>query len=143
MNRNLISGLHFEFEMAELLRDEGFWVLRIPQNHGGQQPADLVVAKSTYHALIDCKVVSNGRFVLSRIEDNQHYSMEKFREATGEPGWFAILMPNKEIRMLDMLTVQELEASGRQSLSPVALTDERYTRSLDDWLRRVEEGWCE
>ena len=133
---NIANGSRFEREMMKVLSGDGFWVLRIPQNAGGQQPADLIAVKGRYHALIDCKVISGGRFPFERVEDNQWSSMGRFREIGGEVGWFALQLPDGKIRMLDLDTIKALEEVGKKSLS---LKDMDFTWSLKDWLERADD----
>lgn len=139
---NVSSGSRFERLMGGILSEHGFWVLIVPKNAGGQQPADLVAVKRRYHALIDCKVLSTHRFPFERIEDNQHSAMEKFREIGGEVGWFAILLPDGAIRMLDLDTVHYLEHTGKHSLNERELTGARYTCALSEWTEMVS-ALCE
>ena len=139
MPTNVLIGSRFEAEMSRMLADDGFWVLRVPQNAGGQQPADLVAVKGRYHALIDCKVLSGDRFPFDRVEDNQYYAMERFRVIGGEVGWFAIRLPDGTIRMLDLETVKNLQRTHKQSLSLKELQDMQYTWSLLDWRERVRD----
>lgn len=139
MTSNLANGSRFERFMAKLLADKGFWALIVPRNAGGQQPADILAVKGRYHALIDCKVVSGDRFTFDRIEDNQYYSMDRFKEIGGEVGWFAILLPDGGVRMLTIDMVESLEGIGKHSLSVRELRDMQYTWSLMDWVERVDD----
>lgn len=136
MASNLAAGSKFERLLAGILSSDGFWVLRIPQNAGGQQPADLIAIKGRYHALIDCKVVSGDRFNLDRIEDNQYNAMTKFRDIGGEVGWFAILMPDGSIHMLDLDTVNAMDGQRKRSLNLRELYD---LMTLLDWRERVND----
>ena len=139
MPSNLAAGSLFERQMAKMLADDGFWALVVPRNAGGQQPADILAVKGKYHVLIDCKVVSGDRFPFDRVEDNQHYAMGKFFEIGGEVGWFALLLPDGEVRMLDLETVELLEDDDKKSLSVKDLKDSYYTRSFQDWRERVND----
>lgn len=71
---NKTLGNHFEGELCELLAENGFWAHNLAQNQAGQ-PADVIAVKNDVAILIDCKVCSNDRFSLSRIEDNQEMAM--------------------------------------------------------------------
>jgi Holliday junction resolvase len=82
-------GNHFEAELCETLADEGFWCHNLAQNSDGQ-PADVIAVKDGQAYLIDCKVCSRGRFQFDRIEDNQRYSMELWRECGNGEGLFAL-----------------------------------------------------
>lgn len=88
MNNKKI-GNEFENELAELLDEKGFWVHLLNQNKSGQ-PADMIAAINGKAFLIDAKVCSRNTFDLTRIEDNQHTSMQKWRECGNGTGWFAL-----------------------------------------------------
>jgi len=136
MAPNITEGNRFERVMAEILSAKGFWVLRIPQNAGGQQPADLIAVKGRYHALIDCKVVSGDRFAFDRIEDNQHYAMGRFAQIGEETGWFAIRMPDGGVRMLDMESIEAIEENGQRSMN---LKELSTVMGLEEWTKRANE----
>ena len=135
---NVMAGYRFEMELCEMLRENGFWALRITPGAAGQQPADIIAVKKNYHALIDCKLVSvaNG-FRFSRVEDNQRTSMTIFKEKCGEQGWFAIRLPDSNIRMLGLDTIEELEKKGRASLSIADLMECSIT--WKEWLTWVTQ----
>ena len=136
---NVTAGNRFEWEFADTLGGNGFWVLRIPQNAGGQQPADLIAVKGRYHALIDCKVVSGDRFAFDRIEDNQHYAMERFQAIAGEPGWIAIQLPDREVVMLRLHEADDLAAQGQKSLSVKDMKNGNRVWTLARWLERAAD----
>ena len=75
INRKI--GNSFETEFCELLFQYGFWCHNMAQNAAGQ-PADIIAVKGKTAYLIDCKVCSNNRFPLSRVEENQHFAMETY-----------------------------------------------------------------
>lgn len=78
---NKTMGNHFEEELCELLAEQGFWAHNLAQNQVGQ-PADVLAVRDNIAVLIDCKVCSNNRFPLSRIEPNQEAAMTMW-EAQG------------------------------------------------------------
>ena len=78
---NKTMGNHFEEELCELLAEQGFWAHNLAQNQVGQ-PADVLAVRDNIAILIDCKVCSNNRFPLSRIEPNQEAAMTMW-EAQG------------------------------------------------------------
>lgn len=137
---NIVIGSKFEREFCKLLVQHGFYSLRIPKNAGGQQPADVLAVKGRYHALIDCKVISSLKqgFDFRRVEDNQRTAMKLFAQKAGEGGWFAICMPNQEIRMLPLTAIEMIEAHGKKSMSLADLFSDRNTWSFEDWLWRAE-----
>lgn len=74
MATNRKIGNSFETEFCELLFQHGFWCHNMAQNAAGQ-PADVIAVKGKTAYLIDCKVCSNNRFHLSRVEENQHFAI--------------------------------------------------------------------
>ena len=71
---NKQAGNDFEKEFCEILSKDGFWAHFMGGNRNGQ-PADIIAVRSKKAYLIDAKDCKNDRFVLSRIEDNQHMAM--------------------------------------------------------------------
>lgn len=78
MATNKKLGNTFEAELCEILFKHGFWSHNLAQNAAGQ-PADVIAVKHKTPYLIDCKVCSRGKFPLSRVEENQHLSMELWK----------------------------------------------------------------
>jgi Holliday junction resolvase len=85
MKTNKKLGNDFEAEFCEILFENGFWAHNMAQNAAGQ-PADVIAVRNEKSYIIDCKVCSNGRFPLSRIEDNQHLSMKLWEESGNHTG---------------------------------------------------------
>lgn len=120
VNRKI--GNTFEREFCELLFSNGYWVHNLAQNSAGQ-PADVIAVKNAKAYLIDCKVCSNDKFTLSRIETNQELSMDTWQKCGNGIGWFAFLI-GKEIYMISkasidfykgqksMLTKEEIKRMG-------------------------------
>ena len=133
---NSAIGSSFERQFCDLLAEEGFWVHLMAKNRAGQQPADIIAVKGNYHTLIDCKVISTARqnFPFSRVEDNQRYAMKLFDHCALSTCWFALLLPDKRIRMLSYSTVTACESDGLKGLSGKDI--EYHTFSFDTWL-----GW--
>lgn len=77
-----MTGTEFENLMAEILwkQSVGYWTLVIPKNKRGAQPFDLIAIGRVSMYAADCKVCSQPRFPLSRIEDNQWLAMEALRQ---------------------------------------------------------------
>lgn len=86
---NKTMGNHFEEELCELLAEQGFWAHNLAQNQVGQ-PADVLAVRDNIAVLIDCKVCSNNRFPLSRIEPNQEAAMTMWEAQGNEHCYFAI-----------------------------------------------------
>ena len=99
MSGNRTLGNSFENHLAERLHENGFWVHLLKQSQAGQ-PADIICVKNNHAALIDCKVCSDGRFDTHRIETNQTGSMKAWRQAGNIDWWFAIELPDGDIRMI-------------------------------------------
>ena len=77
---NKKTGSRFEYEVADRLREMGWWVHLLTQNSAGQ-PADLIAVQNNRAVLIDCKVCQNNRFRLDRIEPNQESAFKAWRWA--------------------------------------------------------------
>lgn len=82
-------GNSFEAEFCDILAEHGFWVHLLSQNAAGQ-PADVLAVKDGDAYLIDCKVCSQGKFLFSRIEDNQELAMELWHDCGNGDGLFAL-----------------------------------------------------
>lgn len=107
-------GNDFEKQFCQLLSDNDFWVHNLSQNSAGQ-PADVIAVKNSKAFLIDCKVCSKTkRFPLSRVEENQHFAMERWKECGNGEGQFAILMIN-EIFMISHDIIQEFSTRTNKS----------------------------
>jgi Holliday junction resolvase len=103
---NRKSGTRFENEFCEILYAHGFWVHNLMQNAAGQ-PADVVAVKNGKPYLIDCKVCSHNKFPLSRVEENQHFAMEIWKECGNGEGWFALKIED-DIFMIPHFTMVSL-----------------------------------
>ena len=123
-------GNQFEAEFAEILANEGFWVHLLAQNAAGQ-PADVIAVKDGEAYLIDCKVCSNGKFPFTRIEDNQEWAMELWRDSGNDNGWFALKFDN-DVYMVDMAAMKT--ARTHHSAMTPELADMLYGWTLDEWL---------
>ena len=123
-------GNKFEAEFAEILANEGFWVHLLAQNAAGQ-PADVIAVKDGEAYLIDCKVCSNGKFPFTRIEDNQEWAMELWRDSGNDNGWFALKFGN-DVYMVDMAAMKA--ARIHHSAMTPQLADMVYGWTLDEWL---------
>ena len=88
---NKQAGTLFERVFAEQLHKKGYWVHRIQDNKNGQ-PFDIRACKNNVPYVFDCKVCSGDGFPLSRIEDNQEYSMELFIQTGNRHAYFAIFL---------------------------------------------------
>lgn len=133
-NINKKVGNDFEAEFCEMLASEGFWAHNMAQKAAGQ-PADVIAVKGKKALLIDCKVCTrkNG-FVLSRVEENQHLSMELWRECGNGEGWFAIKTNEGVIFMLTHLSIKAL------SINKTVATNEdlaEYGCEYRKWVKKI------
>lgn len=126
---NMKEANAFEERMTKILGEHGFWASIFPKANDGSQPADIIALNRTYSHLIDAKVCSNGRFVFSRMEDNQLHAMKTFEEKCGGHGWFALLFPEDRIYMVPYRALVELQIMGDKSMSKVP-----EDLSLEKWL---------
>ena len=115
---NIKDGTRFENQLCKMLAKQGYWVHRIAQNAGGQQPADIIALRDGQAVLIDCKVCKNDRFPLSRIEDNQWYAMNRF---CGERGqcYFALLASDGCIYFLNYYNAVCAEREGIKTIANI------------------------
>ena len=134
---NIKEGIAFEREFCELLGSRGFWVHRLSQNAAGQQPADVIAIKDGYHTLIDCKLCStkNG-FRFSRAEDNQRNAMALFEKRGWHSCWFALKLPDGQIRMLKHSWIPVYEKLGWKGISPTDM--ESLTMTFEQWLEQIK-----
>ena len=130
MNKKL--GNDFEKELCEMLSEWGYWCHNMAQNAAGQ-PADVIAVKNKTAYLIDCKVCSHNRFPLSRVEENQHFAMELWKQCGNGEGWFALKV-NDEIIMIPHFSMVTLSYEK----SALNLTDFReYGMPLVRWLENA------
>lgn len=66
-----MTGSEFEQRACELFASRGFWALNIPKNKFGAQPFDVIAIKDSEIWAVDCKVCSEPRLSLARVETNQ------------------------------------------------------------------------
>ena len=122
-------GNRFEAELCDILAEEGFWCHNLAQNSAGQ-PADVIAVKEGEAYLIDCKVCTLGKFLFSRIEDNQESAMELWRGCGNGLGWFALKF-DYEIFMVDM-SAMRIARNCRSAMTRDLA--EFYGYTLEEWL---------
>ena len=134
---NRTNGGRFEQELAIILAKAGFWVHVLQQNKAGQ-PADLIVMKGYFAALIDCKVISDDSgFPLRRVEENQRCAMKSFSEKTNWPCFFAFKLPDGSIHFGNAMHVFCCIKLGKKSISDETIRKVYY--SPEDWIAIAEE----
>ena len=126
---NKKAGNEFEREFCEMLSKDGFWSHFMGGNRNGQ-PADIIAVRNKKAYLIDAKDCQNDRFVLSRIEDNQHMAMRVWEICGNNRGLFA-LNTSKGVYMLTYGIVQVLEMADIKSLNMQAI--EKYCTPYGEW----------
>lgn len=131
---NKSMGNKFEEEFCQILYDNGFWAHNMAQKAEGQ-PSDVIAVKGKYSYLIDCKVCSRDKFMLSRIEENQTLSMGLWEKRSCFKAWFALKTPNN-IYMISFSKMEELADMGRKSITGSHFL--LYGFTLDKWLGVIE-----
>ena len=132
-NNNKISGNRFENDLAEILAKHGFWAHVMQQSKAGQ-PSDIIAVKGCFHTLIDAKEISDEKkgFPFSRVEENQRLSMAMFTKRCGELCYFALKLPDGQIRMIAYTRILMLEGKGYKSITMRMMDEETW--SLEHWL---------
>lgn len=131
MATNKKIGNDFEAEFCELLFGYGFWAHNMAMNQAGQ-PADVIAVKNKKPYLIDCKVCTNKRFPFSRIEENQHTSMELWKSSGNGEGWFALKCEGY-VFMIPHFTMKAI-AAEQSSISYEEMGE--YGVTLDKWVKK-------
>ena len=139
MTDNRTTGNRFEQELSDILAEHGFWVHVMQQNKAGQ-PADIVAMRGRFHTLIDCKVCENGFFSFDRIEENQKLAMKMFFRKAGELCYFALKLPDGEIRMISLERCETIRNRGKKRISEEDMKTETW--HLDSWLES-SRTWAE
>lgn len=127
---NRKTGTDFEREFCKLLADDGYWVHNFGQKISGQ-PADVIAVKGKQAYLIDCKVCADGRFVLSRLEENQRFAMALWAAKGNGTGWFAVHI-NDTVYMVSLNQLLQREEEGHKSVTEPDLKLIGHT--LQNWL---------
>lgn len=126
---NKKNGTVFERNFAELLSGEGFWAHCLKDNANGQ-PFDVIAARNGRTYVFDCKDCATERFVLSRIEDNQHNAMNLWSETGNQPGLLAIKFSGR-IYLMPLKMLEILEENGTKSITEIEAR--RYGRTFEQW----------
>lgn len=126
---NKKNGTVFERNFAELLSREGFWAHCLKDNANGQ-PFDVIAARNGRTYVFDCKDCATERFVLSRIEENQHNAMNLWSETGNQPGLFAIKFSGR-IYLMPLKMLDILEENGTKSITEIEAR--RYGWTFEQW----------
>lgn len=129
---NKYIGSAFEREFCEILSNQGFWTHNFANKQSGQ-PADVIAVRYGKAYLIDCKVCSHHSFSLSRIEENQHFSMEMWKDCDNGEGWFALKIDGDVIIMITHSTMialsYEKSILNEKDIHEYGVTLERWLNS--------------
>lgn len=132
---NKKEGTKFETELCSLLAEHGWWSHNLSQNQAGQ-PADVIAVKNNIAVLIDCKVCSNNRFPLSRIEGNQEGAMTMWETRGNLYCYFAMKLTDGSIYMVhyDALYMRQLHDKGTitEKEFPAYPTFEQWIKNMKD-----------
>lgn len=126
---NMKEANAFEEELAKILGNNGFWASIFPKAADGSQPADIIALNFYGKHLIDAKVCSKGRFVFSRMEDNQINAMALFAQRCGGRGWFALKYPEDKLYMVPIEYLLDMQNSGCKSMSKIP-----DSFGMEDWV---------
>lgn len=130
---NRKMGNHFEKELCEILSNHGFWVHPMRQDNSGQ-PADIIAARNKVAYLIDAKVCSHNTFPLSRMEENQDWAMEIWKDCGNGLGWFA-LKTDRGIYMISHYGIKAYQ-NLKSSLSFEEIID--LGMPIDKWVKKCK-----
>lgn len=119
-----MTGSEFEQYLSVILYDNGYWALNIPRNRFGAQPFDIVAIKGSRILAIDCKVCSQPRFPLSRIEDNQWMAFDLIKKRTNAECYLACFYDNR-IYWIPVNDAEYARELGKSSL-PLSYTGEGW-----------------
>lgn len=131
---NRTVGAGFEDELCMLLAEHGYWAHNMAQNQVGQ-PADVIAAKDNIAVLIDCKVCSDDRFPLSRIEGNQEGAMTMWETRGNAYCYFAMKLTSGKIYMVHFDDLCMLEQLGVKSITEAEFP--KYP-TLEEWVKQME-----
>lgn len=124
-------GNAFEREFCNFLFEKGYWVHNMAQNQAGQ-PADIIAVAGKVAYLIDCKVCSDDKFPLSRVEENQDFAMSLWYECGNGHGWFALKLSDERVYMISHYVIDLFRKQGTKVLSTRDITT--CGVRLDKWL---------
>lgn len=129
-NRTL--GTSFEQEFAQEMFDNGFWVHLLTQNSAGQ-PADVIAVMNQKAYLIDCKVCSNNRFPLTRVEANQHCAMHLWQMIGNGDAMFALKMSD-DVYMIPYSLIRKETLNCKSTLTAHYIREKGI--SFHDWIEK-------
>lgn len=131
---NKSRGTAFENEFAQILSDNGFWVHCMKDNHNGQ-PFDVIAARNGSTFVFDCKDCQGDKFLLSRIEENQHNAMTLWSMTGNSQGLFAIRIQDVII-IVRHTTIMIMKENGVKKMYGEELF--KHGRTFEQWLERKD-----
>ena len=128
-NTNRKDGLRYETELCQKLAECGWWAHDLTQSAAGQ-PADILAVRCNTAVLIDCKVCSSDKFLLSRVEPNQVTAMGLWRDqGNGYCYLRSSILPGRSICAITMIT---FFSKGKTPLASRNGMPNRYTAHLNN-----------
>lgn len=113
---NVSMGSEFENWVVNYFGSKGYWASAFPKANDGSQPADVIVLNDSERYLIDAKVCSTGRFMFSRMEENQLHSMEMFQNKCGGACFFALEFPEGKY-IVNVKRLLDIQSDGKKSIT--------------------------
>lgn len=77
---NKKKGMKFEQKVCQMLSRDGWWVHFLSPDNRGAQPFDIIAVKNGNAMAIDCKTCVDNIFRINRLEENQKYAFQKWRD---------------------------------------------------------------
>lgn len=131
---NKSNGTAFERELAQMLSDNGFWVHCLKDNQNGQ-PFDVIASRNGNTFVFDCKDCQGDKFLLNRIEENQHNAMTLWSMTGNAQGLFAIKIRNVIFliphRMLTIMKESGTKQVGYEELFKCGRTFTQWVEHKD------------
>lgn len=119
MNANVKKiGTAFEQEFCKALADNGFWVHFITPDRTGSQPFDIIAVRYGIAYVFDCKTCESDTFNISRLEDNQIMSFEKWLKCGNSEPMIAI-KHNGRIYYVNYTVLKALKSVKIERLSTI------------------------
>lgn len=128
---NKKRGTAYEVQVAQKLYDNGFWVTLLTASQSGQ-PADIIAIKNNTFALIDAKLCSNDRFLLSRVEPNQMRAMNLLTSRSRNAIACFVLGMSSGNYIVSWETISEMLNTGVKSIKESECVQ---FITLEDWAK--------
>lgn len=105
-------GTAFEKFVCRKLAEDGWWVHFMIPDARGAQPCDIIAVKDGKAVIMDCKTSKDHIFRVGRLEDNQVYCFERWRQCGNSEPIIAIEYKDRCI----FLPYAELQVTGKVDL---------------------------